>query len=167
MLRIARPMVAFSLIVACTHCVLLGADPTEFTARVHQAVERSLPLLEIASAETAERRTCFTCHGQAMPAVVLKEAKEHGFHIDENNLQRQVLYDEEDVAAGIPKAIAAEQRLRKINSQVEIEALVAERPYYAMATIPGGLYNGNDEDVTTFGVRATFVTSADVEEDTV
>ena len=40
-----------------------------------------------------------------------------------NNLQRQVLYDEDDVAAGLPKAIAARNRLRKINSSVEIEAI--------------------------------------------
>src|SRR5262245_9446818 len=31
-----------------------------------------------------------------------------------NNLQRQVLYDEADVAAGIPKAIAAANKLRAI-----------------------------------------------------
>ncbi len=43
-----------------------------------------------------------------------------------NNLQRQVLYDEQDVAAGIPKAIAARQRLQQINSQIEIEAIVAD-----------------------------------------
>ena len=43
-----------------------------------------------------------------------------------NNLQRQVLYDEEDVAAGLPKAIAAQNRLKTINSQIEIEALVAD-----------------------------------------
>lgn len=43
-----------------------------------------------------------------------------------NNLQRQVLYDEQDVAAGIPKAIAAQQRLQHINSQIEIEAIVAD-----------------------------------------
>lgn len=43
-----------------------------------------------------------------------------------NNLQRQVLYDEDDVAAGLPKAIAAQNRLAKINSQIEIEALVAD-----------------------------------------
>src|SRR5256885_6009641 len=43
-----------------------------------------------------------------------------------NNLQRQVLYDEEDVAAGLPKAIAAQNRLVKINSQIEIEALVTD-----------------------------------------
>jgi adenylyltransferase/sulfurtransferase len=43
-----------------------------------------------------------------------------------NNLQRQVLYDEQDVAAGLPKAVAAEAKLRKINSQIEIEAIVAD-----------------------------------------
>ncbi len=43
-----------------------------------------------------------------------------------NNLQRQVLYDEADVDAGLPKAIAAERRLREINSQVTLEAVVAD-----------------------------------------
>ncbi|MEN9062078.1 MULTISPECIES: TAXI family TRAP transporter solute-binding subunit [Ponticoccus] len=48
-----------------------------------------------------------------------------------------------------------------------IDALVADNPYYRVATIPGGMYEGNDEDTTTFGVGATFVTSASVPEDTV
>jgi adenylyltransferase/sulfurtransferase len=43
-----------------------------------------------------------------------------------NNLQRQVLYDEQDVAAELPKAIAAKAHLEKINSQIEIEAHVAD-----------------------------------------
>src|SRR6185369_4720701 len=43
-----------------------------------------------------------------------------------NNLQRQVLYDEEDVAAGLPKAIVAQNKLRKINSQIEVEAFVTD-----------------------------------------
>jgi adenylyltransferase/sulfurtransferase len=43
-----------------------------------------------------------------------------------NNLQRQVLYDEDDVKAGLPKAIAAQQRLAKINSEIEIEAIVGD-----------------------------------------
>lgn len=46
-----------------------------------------------------------------------------------------------------------------------IRALVEERPYYRMATIPGGMYRGTSEDVTTFGVGATFVSSADVSEE--
>ncbi|PAU89042.1 C4-dicarboxylate ABC transporter substrate-binding protein [Pseudomonas sp. WN033] len=41
----------------------------------------------------------------------------------------------------------------------EIDKLIEERPYYAKAIIPGGMYRGNDNDVATFGVRATLVTS--------
>ena len=48
-----------------------------------------------------------------------------------------------------------------------IRALVEERDYYRMATIPGGMYRGTDEDVTTFGVGATFVSSAAVPEEVV
>lgn len=48
-----------------------------------------------------------------------------------------------------------------------IDKLVEENPYYAKATVPGGMYTGNDEDVETFGVKATFVTSADVPDDMV
>ena len=43
-----------------------------------------------------------------------------------NNLQRQVLYDEADVAAHLPKAIAAAEKLRRINSDIEIEPIVAD-----------------------------------------
>ena len=43
-----------------------------------------------------------------------------------NNLQRQVLYDEADVAAALPKAVAAAEKLRQINSAVEIEPIVAD-----------------------------------------
>lgn len=43
-----------------------------------------------------------------------------------NNLQRQVLYDESDVEAGLPKAIAAAEKLRRINSTIEIEPIVAD-----------------------------------------
>jgi adenylyltransferase/sulfurtransferase len=46
--------------------------------------------------------------------------------IELNNLQRQVLYDEDDLRANLPKAIAAEHKLRRINSHVEITGLVAD-----------------------------------------
>ncbi|WP_018916355.1 TAXI family TRAP transporter solute-binding subunit [Vreelandella zhanjiangensis] len=49
----------------------------------------------------------------------------------------------------------------------EIDSLIEEYPYYTRSVIPGGLYRGNDEDVETFGVAATFVSSADVDEDIV
>ncbi|MEM7022826.1 MAG: TAXI family TRAP transporter solute-binding subunit, partial [Pseudomonadota bacterium] len=48
-----------------------------------------------------------------------------------------------------------------------VDNLVAEHPYYAKATIPGGLYYGADEETPTFGVRATLVTMADTPDDTV
>lgn len=49
----------------------------------------------------------------------------------------------------------------------EIQKLVDDNPYYAVATIPGGMYKGTDEEVKTFGVKATFVTSSDVPEDVI
>jgi TRAP transporter TAXI family solute receptor len=50
-----------------------------------------------------------------------------------------------------------------------IDKIIAENPYYAKAKIPITLYPGaqNDADVETFGVKATFVTSAKVPENVV
>lgn len=48
-----------------------------------------------------------------------------------------------------------------------VDKLVAENDYYRKAVIPGGMYRGNDADVETFGVGATFVSSAKVPEETV
>ncbi|MDO8490445.1 MAG: ThiF family adenylyltransferase [Dehalococcoidia bacterium] len=46
--------------------------------------------------------------------------------IERHNLQRQVLFDEEDIEAGLPKAVAAARHLKKANSSIEIEAVVAD-----------------------------------------
>jgi hypothetical protein len=46
------------------------------------------------------------------------------------------------------------------------DGLVEEFPYYFKATIPAGMYN-NAEDVTTFGVGATFVSSTNTADDAV
>jgi molybdopterin-synthase adenylyltransferase len=46
--------------------------------------------------------------------------------VELSNLQRQVLFDESDVAAGLPKAAAAAQKLQKINSSVHVEPIVAD-----------------------------------------
>ncbi len=43
-----------------------------------------------------------------------------------------------------------------------VDNLIKKRPYYRTATVPGGMYRGNAESVKTFGVGATFVTSANV-----
>ncbi len=47
-----------------------------------------------------------------------------------------------------------------------IDKLVADNSYYRYATIPAGMYN-NEEDIKTFGVGATFVTSAAVSDEVV
>jgi len=46
--------------------------------------------------------------------------------VEESNLQRQSLYDEDDARRGLPKAVAAEAHLRRLNSDVQIEKHVAD-----------------------------------------
>ena len=46
--------------------------------------------------------------------------------VELGNLQRQVLFDEADAQAGLPKAVAAAEKLRRINSSVAIEPMVAD-----------------------------------------
>ncbi len=46
--------------------------------------------------------------------------------VELNNLQRQVLFDEDDVARGTPKAIAAAEKLRRVNSSIQIDGVVAD-----------------------------------------
>ncbi|WP_252180484.1 TAXI family TRAP transporter solute-binding subunit [Endozoicomonas sp. 4G] len=49
----------------------------------------------------------------------------------------------------------------------EVEKLIADNPYYRSATIPGGMYQGNNKDTTTFGVAATFVSSSDINDEAI
>ena len=61
-----------------------ASDPTD------AAIRRALSLLEVASAGSADERTCFTCHSQAHPVLALVEARRRGFEIDSTNLDRQL-----------------------------------------------------------------------------
>ena len=68
-----------------------------------------------------------------------------------NNLQRQVLYDEEDVARGLPKAIAAAAKLQRINSSVTVEPVVADVTYRNIAELAGDvdvIVDGTDNFAT-------------------
>lgn len=47
------------------------------------------------------------------------------------------------------------------------DAIIAERPFYAAATIPGGTYTNNDQDIETFGVLAALAVSADTPDEAV
>ncbi|MBU8905724.1 ThiF family adenylyltransferase [Desertibacillus haloalkaliphilus] len=47
-------------------------------------------------------------------------------YVEQSNLQRQMLFDESDVSESLPKAVAAENKLRKINSDVIVEGVVTD-----------------------------------------
>ncbi len=46
--------------------------------------------------------------------------------IELSNLQRQVLFDEQDCRENLPKAVAAEAKLKAINSDIKIEGIVTD-----------------------------------------
>jgi hypothetical protein len=71
--------------------------------------------------------------------------------------------------SGAIKEATAGARKVRFASILGIDKLLEEYPYYAKAKIPVNLYPGavNEEDVQTFGVKATFVTSSKVPEDVV
>lgn len=48
-----------------------------------------------------------------------------------------------------------------------IDGIIAERPFYATATIPGGMYANNADDVATFGVLAALAVGADTPDEAV
>jgi adenylyltransferase/sulfurtransferase len=73
-----------------------------------------------------------------------------------NNLQRQMLFDEEDVARGMPKAVAAAEKLAKANSQVEIEPVVADLNHTNVEALIDGvdvIVDGTDNFETRFLVN--------------
>jgi TRAP transporter TAXI family solute receptor len=69
-------------------------------------------------------------------------------------------------SAAVQEAVATcDAQLVAVTGEA-IDKLVADNPYYRKATVPAGMYN-NENDIDTFGVGATFVSSADVPEDVV
>jgi molybdopterin/thiamine biosynthesis adenylyltransferase len=73
-----------------------------------------------------------------------------------SNLPRQVLFDEADVAAGLPKAVAAAGRLATINSQIAIEPVVADLAAANAADLLGGcdvIVDGSDNFEARFLVN--------------
>ncbi len=73
--------------------------------------------------------------------------------IELNNLQRQVLFDQDDITAGLPKAEAARRKLSRINSQVAVEAVIADGSYRNIEQLAEGadlLLDGTDNFETRY-----------------
>ena len=49
----------------------------------------------------------------------------------------------------------------------DVDALLASNPYYSRSAIPGGMYQSNPQNITTFGVKAGLVTTASMDDETV
>jgi molybdopterin-synthase adenylyltransferase len=58
--------------------------------------------------------------------------------IEYHNLQRQILFDEEDIRNNLPKAVAAERHLRKINSEIQVEGIVSDVNYTNIERLVSG-----------------------------
>jgi adenylyltransferase/sulfurtransferase len=73
--------------------------------------------------------------------------------VEPSNLQRQILFDESDALNALPKAVAAERKLRSINSTVAIEGLVADLSPRNAEALLGGVHlllDGTDNFETRF-----------------
>ena len=120
--------------------------------------------------------------GQRGTMEVLMQA--HGTNKDEFQIATELTSTEQSKAlcdqkidaygytVGVPNAGVAVAvdgcgaKIIDLASPVE-QQLVKDNPFYAFATIPKGTYKTTKSDVTTFGVMATFVTSADQPEEIV
>lgn len=80
--------------------------------------------------------------------------------VELNNLQRQILFDEDDI--GIPKAVAAAEKLRRVNSDVKIEAMVKDLNHMNAEKIVSGVdlvLDGTDNMQTRFLINDICVKS--------
>jgi adenylyltransferase/sulfurtransferase len=83
--------------------------------------------------------------------------------VEPSNLQRQTLFDESDALNVLPKAVAAERKLRSINSSVAVEGIVADlSPRNAEALLGGVdlLLDGTDNFETRFLINDVSVKSS-------
>jgi molybdopterin-synthase adenylyltransferase len=125
---------------------------------------RFAPLGEVGQRRLTESRA-LVCGCGALGSVIAETLVRSGVgftrivdrdFLELNNLQRQVLYDEKDVADGLPKAIAAANKLRQINSEVVVEPVVADVTHNNIASLAGDvdvIVDGTDNFATRFLVN--------------
>jgi len=82
--------------------------------------------------------------------------------VEPSNLQRQTLFDEADARDALPKAVAAERKLRSLNSSVSVEGIVADVNPRNAEELLGGfdvLVDGTDNFETRFLINDFAVSS--------
>lgn len=73
--------------------------------------------------------------------------------VELSNLQRQVLFDEQDIAEQLPKAVAAARKLARINSSIQIEPIVTDLDHTNILRLADGvdlILDGLDNFETRF-----------------
>jgi adenylyltransferase/sulfurtransferase len=73
--------------------------------------------------------------------------------VEESNLQRQIIFEEQDARDRLPKAVAAARHIRRVNSQIEVSDLVVDLNYENVEEIIAGadvVLDGTDNFETRF-----------------
>lgn len=86
----------FALIAIVEVCVAaaaaFSAEPIVSQSEIRAAIDKSLPLLRAGALGHRENRTCFACHQQGPPIFALMAARERGFKIDDEEIDRQTAF---------------------------------------------------------------------------
>ena len=93
-------------------------------------------------------------------------AAEQASALSDNNIDAMVYVVGHPNGSIQEATTTVEARLIPLNDE-DIQGIVNEYPYYSSSVIAGGLYKGNPDDVETFGVAATFVTTTDADEEVI
>lgn len=92
-------------------------------------------------------------------------AAEHSFALCNDRVEA-IVYTVGHPNSSVAKATGlCNARIVEVSGS-EIDEMISNVPYYATAEIPGGIYSDNPDSVKTFGVIATVVASADLDEET-
>jgi len=97
---------ALFLMLCLTFANGVRAEENVSQSTIRAAAGKSLKLLSDSAAGSADERTCFTCHSQALPVLAMAEAKLHGFEIDAKNFTRQLDHTAAHLSRGREKYAA-------------------------------------------------------------
>src|SRR5437773_4643614 len=89
----ARTIVAVAFLATIANRVPAQSPAAAVSqSELRAAVEKSLPLLMQGAIGHRENRTCFACHNQGVPVLALTAARDRGFTIDNEEIDRQTTF---------------------------------------------------------------------------